>query len=81
MHRLLRNDCKLLHACVCVGPELSTEVEEDADADEFEVELDEVDEGVGDEKKDGQQKQYVYRGLIYFIMCQHSRVTGGIKVG
>jgi len=72
---------------VCVGPELVTEVEDDADADEFEVDVDEVDEdsvdeqndGVDDEKKDGQQKRYLFRGLIYSITCQH--IQGSHKPG
>ena len=64
---------------MCEGPELSAEMEEDVDTDEFEVDVDEVDEdnvderndGVDGGKKDGQQKRYLFRGLIYFIMCQH----------
>ena len=63
---------------MCEGPELSAEMEEDVDTDEFEVDVDEVDEdnvderndGVDGGKKDGQQKRYLFRGLIYFIMCQ-----------
>jgi len=69
---------------VCVGPELVAEAEEDADADNFEVELvDERNEGIDDGKKEyltkkKNKKKKHPRGVIYFIMCRHYRVTGGV---